>query len=161
MEAATIDMVETVVIEQDTARLDEAAKIISSGVKWSAASAVIPVTGLDLLGIAAVQVNMVGDLSNLYGTSLQKESIRGIVSALIGTLLPSTASQAVVSSSAKWLPGYGTIVGIVSLGAFASAATYAIGKIFVKHFEGGGTLANFSAEAVKDDLRKEFKKASK
>jgi hypothetical protein len=40
--------------------------------------------------------------------------------------------------------------------AFGSAATYAIGKIFVRHFEADGTLASFSAEAVEADLKQEF-----
>ena len=41
----------------------------------------------------------------------------------------------------------------------SAAATYAIGKVFVNHFEGGGTLANFSPEAVKADLKREYEGA--
>jgi ABC-type branched-subunit amino acid transport system permease subunit len=47
-------------------------------------------------------------------------------------------------------------VGSVGLAAFGSAATYAIGKIFVAHFDQGGTVKSFSAEAIEADLKKAF-----
>jgi uncharacterized protein (DUF697 family) len=143
------------------ARLDAASKIISDSTKWSAVASVIPVPTLDMLAIAAVQAKLVGDLSKLYGSSFTNESVKAIVSALLGTLVPAGATSVVVSTSAKYIPGYGSVIGLISLAGFSSAATYAIGKVFVRHFENGGTLADFSPEAVKADLKNEFQKASK
>jgi hypothetical protein len=40
-------------------------------------------------------------------------------------------------------------------------ATYAIGKVFVKHFESGGTLLNFNVDKVKDYYNEQFKKGEK
>jgi uncharacterized protein (DUF697 family) len=84
-----------------------------------------------------------------------------LISTLLGTLAPSAVSGALVGSSLKLIPFSGSLLGSVSLAAFGSAATYAVGKAFVRHFEGGGTLDNFSVEAIKDDLKKDFSKAKK
>jgi ABC-type phosphate/phosphonate transport system permease subunit len=53
----------------------------------------------------------------------------------------------------------GTILGMASMAAFGAAASYAIGKVFVRHFEKGGSLESFSAEAVKEELKAEFSRA--
>ncbi len=160
MNAATIEVAEVSGVLAGEERLDAASKIISDATKWSAVASVIPVPTLDMVAIGAVQVKLVGDLARLYGSTFTNESIKAIVSALLGTLVPAGATRVVASTAAKYIPGYGAVVGLVSLAGFSSAATYAIGKIFVRHFENGGTLADFSPEAVKADLKNEFKKAS-
>jgi len=59
----------------------------------------------------------------------------------------------------KFIPGGGTIIGSVGISVFGAASTYAIGKVFVRHFEGGGTISSLSADSIKDDLEKEFSSA--
>jgi hypothetical protein len=54
------------------------------------------------------------------------------------------------SSSAELIPVVGSVLGAVSLSSFGVAATYAIGKIVVRRFEAGGTIA--AAEAVLNRL---------
>lgn len=134
----------------------EAARIISNGTKWSAAAAVVPVPYLDLVAIGTVQVRMVRDLARVYGVDADSETLKVAISALLGTLAPAVISGGIFGSALKVIPVGGTIIGSVGLAAFGSAATYAIGKIFVAHFEKGGTLSSFSAEAVEADLKKEF-----
>jgi uncharacterized protein (DUF697 family) len=134
----------------------EAARVISSAVKWSAAAAIVPVPYVDLLALGAVQIKMVRDLAQVYGLEADSETLKGVISALLGTLAPAAISGGLLGSALKVVPVGGTIVGSVGLAAFGSAATYAIGKIFVTHFEKGGTLKTFSAEAIEADLKKEF-----
>jgi len=134
----------------------EAARVISSAVKWSAGAAIVPVPYLDLMALGAVQVKMVRDLAQIYGLEADGETLKGVISALLGTLAPAAISGGLLGSALKVMPVGGTIVGSVGLAAFGSAATYAIGKIFVTHFEKGGTLKSFSAEAIEADLKKEF-----
>jgi hypothetical protein len=55
----------------------------------------------------------------------------------------------------------GSAIGAVSLATFGASATCAIGKVFVKHFENGGSISTFSAKDVQEDLKKEFASASK
>jgi uncharacterized protein (DUF697 family) len=134
----------------------EAARVISTAVKWSAGAAIVPVPYVDLLALGAVQVKMVRDLAQVYGLEADSETLKGVISALLGTLAPAAISGGLLGSALKVIPVGGTIVGSVGLAAFGSAATYAIGKIFVTHFEKGGTLKMFSAEAIEADLKKEF-----
>lgn len=137
----------------DISRHFAAGKIIASATKWSAAAGIIPVPFLDLVALATVQGKMIADLSALYGERPSNEAARGLVSVLLGTLAPSGVAGVLLSSGIKAIPGFGTLVTAASMAAFSSAATYAVGKVFVVHFEQGGTFANFSAESVADDLK--------
>jgi uncharacterized protein (DUF697 family) len=145
--------------ESDAARHEKAARIISSSVAWSAASGVVPVPVLDLIALGGVQTKMILDLSQLYGRRARGELAPGLVSVLLGTLLPAGATGAIAGSAAKLIPGWSWVVGMTSQAAFGAAATYAMGKVFVHHFEGGGSLANFNAKAVQEELKAEFSKA--
>ena len=135
-------------------RIEVASEAISSACGWSAATAFIPVPYLDLAALAAVQGNMVHEIAKIYGQTFSDDAVRGTVSVMLGTLLPG-----VLTSSLKIAPGLGTVLGAAAHGAFSGAATYAIGKVIVRHFEAGGTLANFDAKAIGEDLKKEFRNA--
>ena len=102
---------------------------------------------------------MISDLSQAYGQPVRTEAVRGVVSVLLGTLLPAGVTGALLGSGVKTVPVVGTILGMASMAAFGAAASYAIGRVFVRHFEKGGSLESFSADAVKDELKAEFSKA--
>jgi len=134
----------------------EVARVISTAVKWSAAAAIVPVPLLDLLALTAVQVKMVRDIAQIYGVHAESETLKSVIAALVGTLAPAAVSGGLLGSAIKFVPLGGTVIGSVGFAAFSSAATYAIAKVFVKHFEKGGNVKSFSAEAVEEDLKKEF-----
>jgi sugar phosphate isomerase/epimerase len=50
----------------------------------------------------------------------------------------------------------GTFVGTPSMVLFCGASTYALGKVFVQHFESGGTFLDFEPAKVKEYFQKEF-----
>jgi uncharacterized protein (DUF697 family) len=135
-----------------------AAEIISSAAAWSAAAGAVPLPLLDLVAVGTVQGKMVMDLAKLYGEPASSELARGVVSVLLGTLFPAGLTSALVGSSAKLVP-VGALFGMASMAALSAAATYAIGKVFVRHFEKGGNLATFSPAAVKEELQREFSDA--
>ncbi|MEX0740478.1 MAG: DUF697 domain-containing protein [Pseudohongiella sp.] len=143
-------------IEDKAERLEKASAIISNKCKWSAAAGFIPVPYVDLAGLAAVQVKMVSELTHLYGRTVKQDAIKTTVATLLGTLATGGLAAPVAFTTLKIIPGLGSVAGGVSLGALGAAATYAVGKVFVNHFEGGGTLSNFDVDKVKDDLKNEF-----
>lgn len=145
---------------EQTSRLDSAGKLIASASRWSIAAALIPVPYVDMAALASVQTKLVIDLAALYGEKASKEVVSGAISVLLGTLVPAGAAQATVGATAKLLPGVGSIVGAVSMSAFGAAATYAVGKVFVRHFENGGTMANLGEAKLQAELKKEFVKAA-
>jgi uncharacterized protein (DUF697 family) len=161
MTITTIDIVDVNAEElKKFKRLDAAGEIIASSTKWSIAASLVPIPYLDIAALGAIQVNMIVDLAKLYDHKVTKQAVHGVISVMLGTLVPAGAAQLAVTSSTKLFPGYGTAIGTVSLAAFGTAATYSIGKVFVRHFESGGTIGNFSTAAVQEDLKKEFAKAS-
>ncbi|SNR80295.1 YcjF family protein [Puniceibacterium sediminis] len=137
-------------------RHQKVAEIISSSVKWSAAGGVVPVPYLDLLAVGAVQVQMVRKLAAAYGQEADEQNLKAIITSLLGTLAPAAVSTTLLGSSVKLIPISGTLLGSAGMAAFAAASTYAIGKVFVRHFEGGGSMLDFSVDAIKKELQEEF-----
>jgi len=134
--------------------------VISSAATWAAAAGALPVPVFDLVALGAVQMKMVADLRALYGQPQEElDELRGLIAVLLGTLMPMGATTAVAGSGSKMALGLGTLLGMASMAAFGSAATYAIGRVFVRHFEHGGLIRDFDAQSVKADLQQEYARA--
>jgi hypothetical protein len=43
----------------------------------------------------------------------------------------------------------------------AGASTYAVGRVFIQHFECGGTILSFDPEKVRAHFEKEFEEGKK
>jgi uncharacterized protein (DUF697 family) len=93
---------------------------------------------IDLLLIPVLQLRMLQSLGSLYGVSFTEEWGKNIIATLVGTVTSR-------SLATRTLP----IVGIFAAPASNAAATYALGTVFITHFESGGTLLNFSPEKLK------------
>ncbi len=62
-------------------------------------------------------------------------------------------------SALKTVPVIGQIAGTILLPALALASTVAVGRVFLQHFEAGGTLLDFDPEKMKSYFEAEFNKA--
>lgn len=125
---------------------------------WSSATVVIPIPLIDMAYIIGVQLKMLAALSDLYEIEFKKNRGKAIVSSLISGL----ASNHFIYSAAPWMIRYIPVVGILAAPfttvLFSGAVTYAVGKVFIQHFEAGGTFLNFRPEEVKEYFRAEFQK---
>lgn len=157
----TIDVVAVEVADPRADRLEAAGKMIASASRWSVGAAMVPIPYLDLALLASLQTKLIVNLASLYEQKLSKQAVTGVITLLIGTLAPSGAARVTTSVLSKFMPGMGSAIGTVSLATFGASATYAIGKVFVRHFENGGSFATFSAKDIQEDLKKEFATASK
>lgn len=116
---------------------------------WTAmAVGLVPIPLVDLAGILGVQLNLMRKLANYYRVPFLQDSVKNILSSLIGSALPVTVA-APVASLLKVIPVIGTSVGAVSMPLVAGAATYAVGKVFIQHFASGGTFLTFNPQKVK------------
>jgi uncharacterized protein (DUF697 family) len=106
----------------------------------------IPLPFVDFIGISGVQLDMLYRLCRIYDVDFSTQAARSVIGALIGTGLP---MQPLLTSGLKLIPGIGTVAGMVAAPALAGAATYALGRVFVQHFETGGTLLTFDASKMK------------
>ncbi len=75
-------------------------------------------------------------LSRLYGVPFKKNLASISLSTLTSGVTLTTATP-LVGSMFKLIPGIGTVAGGASVAALSSASTYAVGKIFLQHFENG------------------------
>ena len=137
-------------------RWEAASKVISASCAWAGGAGLIPLPYVDLVALAAVQTRMATKIAELYGQSFSRKLLLSSVTILLATVTPAGIAIPVLSGL-KAVPGLGSTLGFVVLPAFASASTYALGRVLVRHFEGGGTVASFSAEALKEDFQKEFR----
>jgi uncharacterized protein (DUF697 family) len=136
-------------------RLATASRLISNACAWSAGVGLIPLPIVDVAALAVVQVKLADDIARLYGQRFTRDALKGTVAVLLSTIVPTGVAGA-VGGSLKFVPGIGTTVGVLSQPAFGAAATYALGRVLVRHFEFGGTTMSFRADAIHEDLKKEF-----
>ena len=134
----------------------EARRLVEEYAMWSMAAAMLPLSGIDLAATAAVQLRMLQRLSRLYGVPFAEGAARSAIAALLGSLGAGALKQSVVGQVLKSVPVMGPVPGMMTLPGFAMAFTYAIGRVFSKHFESGGSFRDFRLETVQDLFRREF-----
>lgn len=128
---------------------------------WSVGAGLIPVPFVDMIAVSGVQLRMLAEISKTYGVEFQEGRGKMLVASLLGYVVPNVLSFGSLASILKAIPVVGQVVGAPSMGIFCGASTYAVGKIFVRHFESGGTFLNFNPEQVKEAFQKEFDDGSK
>ena len=140
-------------------RLAASQKIVKRNTYIAAGVAAVPVLppGVDLAALGGVQVLMIKQLSDLYRVPFKENVARNLVAALVATLSSRVLAAGVVGSMFKVLPGFGAVIGgLLALPAVSGAVTYALGKVFVKHFEEGGTLLDLDVNKVRDFFASQY-----
>ena len=139
-------------------RDQQAMALVKSYVPWSVAAGILPLPAIDMLALTAVELRMLAKLSEMYGVPFMEHGVRNIVASLLGTVI-STNVGAGLGSLLKVVPVVGPIIGFAALPGLYSAATYAIGRVFVTHFEAGGTFLDFDPQKTRAHFVSEFEKA--
>jgi uncharacterized protein (DUF697 family) len=128
---------------------------------WSMGAGLIPVPVVDIVTISGFQLKMLSDLAAVYKVQFSENAAKSIVAALTGGLSAGYLAQRYALSFLKSIPVIG-FLGTYSLPLYSGAITWAIGKVFVKHFEMGGTFLTFDIEKTKlyfSDMCKQGKAA--
>lgn len=134
----------------------EALKVVKNHMWWSMGAGLIPVPFVDLVAVSGVQVRMLAEVAKIYGVDFQETRGKALIGALVGSVVPGTLSFGMVGSMLKAVPLVGALVGAPSMALFCGASAWALGKVFIQHFESGGTFLNFDPETVKDHFKKQF-----
>jgi uncharacterized protein (DUF697 family) len=148
---------EAVMDEQlaDTSTEAEAMRIVNGYMGWSAGAGLVPIPVMDLAAISGVQLKMIHSLTKFYGVPFSREAAKSVVAALIGGG-GSLTLAAPASSLLKFVPLIGSVAGVLTQPALAAASTYALGKVFIQHFETGGNLLNFNAADLRQYYAEQF-----
>jgi len=142
-------------------REKKALKIVKNHMWWSMGAGLIPVPFVDLVAVSGVQLKMIAEISKIYDVPFQEGRGKAVVGALIGYIVPSSMSFGLVGSMLKAVPVVGVLVGAPSMALFCGASAWALGKVFIQHFESGGTFLTFSPAEVKDHFQKLFEEGRK
>lgn len=128
---------------------------------WAAGFGLIPAPGLDILLIGGAQVNLLRQMSHIYQIEFHENRGKSIISALVGGLGTPVVAFGSIGSALKMIPLIGPIFGAVAMPAVAAATTYAIGRVFIQHFESGGTFLDFEPEKVKEYFKEQYAEGRK
>ncbi|MDZ5645858.1 YcjF family protein [Nitrospirillum sp. BR 11828] len=120
----------------------------------------VPLPIVDLAGITLIQLRMVQKLSQLYGKPFSKELGTSVLASLAGTFSGLAGGMAAVSLL-KLVPGVGEAVALAGLPVATGAMTYAVGKVFVRHYEDGGSLLDLDTLTFKDFIAEQFETGKK
>lgn len=149
---------EDVVSEQsvaDAKRLEEANNFVRRRMFWSAGAGLVPLPLFDMVALTALELDMVRVLANSYGVPFSKNAAKSIISSLVGGVLPVALTRP-VGSLLKLIPIVGMPLGVLSTSILGGAITYALGKVFITHFESGGTLLSFDPEEMNEYFKEKF-----
>ena len=140
---------------------DAALKTVKHYMWWSMGAGLVPIPLLDLAAVSAVQLKMVSAISKIYGVQFHENRGKAIIAALGGCIVPHTLSFGVFGSLLKAVPLIGTLAGAPAMAAFSAASAWALGKVFIQHFESGGTFLTMNPENVKEYFRTQFVEGKK
>jgi uncharacterized protein (DUF697 family) len=138
-----------------TPRRAAAEQIVDRFVPLAMGAGVVPVPLLDLAAITGVQLKLIADLAACYGQPFEPQQTRAIVASLLGGAGSLTLAAGALGSLVKIFPG-GGLLGATGLPVTAGAVTYALGRVFINHFESGGTALNFDPAAAKKFFTEQF-----
>ncbi len=139
-------------------RNKHAETIIRNHILWSmGAGLLIPVPVADVLAVSALQLDMIRQLCRVYQLDFAETQGKAVVTALTSSTLAKVGARSLI----KIIPGIGQLVGGVASSIFNGASTYALGEVFKKHFESGGTILDFDPERLRKLYREKFEKGKK
>jgi uncharacterized protein (DUF697 family) len=136
-------------------------QVVKRYMLWSLGAGLVPVPLLDIASVTAVQMKMISEISKVYGVEFKENRAKNIISSLFSSVSANTFAYGTVGSAIKSIPLVGTLVGSVSMSFFSGAFSYALGTVFINHFEKGGSFLDFDAEKMKANFGEMFKKGKK
>ncbi len=142
-----------------TPLIGRAEAIIQRHTLWSLGSGLLPIPLLDIALTLGVQVKMLKELSELYGVNFSEAAVKKVLIPLLSSAGGVGIGSVVGASITKLIPGIGTTLGVVSMPVIVGAFTFATGRVFLMHFESGGTILNFDPYAMRSYFKQEFAKA--
>lgn len=139
------------------ARLAKAEDIVRKHMLVALGTGIIPPIA-DIAALTGVQIRMLYVLAETYNVKFRDELGKSLIGSLVGGYGMANLCTGAVYSLMKLIPVVGQVAGAMSMSVVASASTYALGKVFIQHFESGGTLLDFKPEKLRDYYVEQYKK---
>jgi len=134
-------------------KTEMANSVIKNHMIWSMGAGFIPVPIADLFAVSAIQLDMIRQMCKIYDIDFKETEGKAVITTLTGSGLARLGARAV-----KFIPGIGSILGGVTMAVLSGGSTYALGEVFKKHFETGGTFLDFDPSRLKKYYDEKFEK---
>lgn len=151
---------DSVLAPEDVIRISEAKRVIKNHVIASMGISLVPIPLVDLLGLTGIQLRMLHQLARVYRVPFSENLGKSLIVSLVGGVMP-TSTAITLASFIKAVPGLGTATGVISVSILGGATTYAIGSVFMQHFESGGTLLDFDPKKMRQHFADELRQGKK
>jgi uncharacterized protein (DUF697 family) len=141
-------------MSEKTEREKHADTIVRNHIIWSMGAGLIPVPIVDFFAVSGIQLDMIRQLCKLYDQDFKESEGKAIITSLTGSGLARMGAKAMI----KFIPGIGSVIGGVTMAVLSGASSYALGEVFKKHFETGGTFLDFDVKRLKKMYNEKFEK---
>jgi uncharacterized protein (DUF697 family) len=145
------------IMSEPSERSKHADTIIRNHMLWSMGAGLIPVPIADFFAVSAIQLDMVRQLCKLYEIDFKENEMKAIITALTGSGLAKAGARAAI----KFVPGLGSVIGGVAMSVLSGGSSYALGEVFKRHFETGGTVLDLDLNRLKKVYNEKFEKGKK
>jgi uncharacterized protein (DUF697 family) len=135
---------------------ERAQEILRRHIYLAMGGSLIPIPIADKIAVSAVQINLLKEISEVYGFPFSESGAVKVIAALAGSLGSMELAKMIATSGIKAIPFIGHVVSAVTYPVLCGALTYALGKVFIMHYELGGTLFGFDAEKAKNYFAEQF-----
>ena len=140
-----------------TEKQQQSQQIVKRYMWLSAGAGLIPVLYLDGAAVSGVQLKMIAEISKLYEVPFQENLGKAAIASLAGFIIPHAAAIGALSAA---VPGL-SVVGAPLAAAFAGAYSWAMGNMFIQHFESGGTFLDLKPERLREHFKSLFESGQK
>ena len=117
----------------------------------------VPIPLVDMVALVGIQLDMIRTLSSEYNVPFRRDIGKSVITTLLGGFIP-VALGGTLSSLIKCIPLIGQTTGAITMPVISGASTYAIYKVFIQHFESGGTFLDLDPAKVKSYFSEQFTK---
>jgi uncharacterized protein (DUF697 family) len=136
------------VVSSSTALKAHARRLVRDNAVTCAGISFVPAPFLGSVGISALQLRMLSELSGLYGVPFSQNVARSLVAASVGGVLNSALARNPVSHALRdWVNVHLSIIALplrlLTGPVLMAAYTYILGNAFVRHYEKGGAYIDF------------------
>jgi uncharacterized protein (DUF697 family) len=115
-------------------------RIVRRYMAMSAGAALIPFSGVDVAALAGIHIALIKELCEHYDIDFTEHTARNVLIGVAGSIVPGTVGSILGRKILSMLPVANAVFGWVLMSAGSAAFSYGIGRLFIEHFEGGGTL---------------------
>ncbi len=134
------------------ARGRKALGVVRNHVIGAMAVGMLPLPLLDIALLTALQLRMIARLCKIYRIPFSHHRVKAVIASLLGGIMSATAPRW-GWGLLKLIPLPGFITGAIGSTTMAAAATYAVGRVFLRHFEHGRSFSTLRVEEIRQEVR--------